>query len=348
MDTTWFPDHVTIFEFTQMLGEEGMQAVNSHVLEIAREKNLLDPTELMSDTTAQEAKIPYPNEVGLMNKYLEKVKKLISKTGQKFSKAKKKIKEVWKETKGLVRASHLFAKGKEAKKKVTRKILHKVNDIHDIIQKTIQSGRELTGKTGIELTRLTEVMDVLLPQILYFVETGSVAAKKILHLTMTELYSIVRGKAGKKVEFGLKWGINKIKGGFITGFLMNGGQHLSDKKFAIEAIRLHKAEFGVAPKTYGFDRGGYSKANIKRAKKLGVKDVGIAPTGKSDWGVSAAKKKYITRERAQVEGAIGTLKDIGFNKPNSKSTKTMVTYGHRSILGFNLKKLAREMILQPA
>jgi len=43
-----------------------------------------------------------------------------------------------------------------------------------------------------------------MPQILHFFTTGFVASKKIIHLQMSDLYSIVRGKAGKRVEFGLK------------------------------------------------------------------------------------------------------------------------------------------------
>jgi hypothetical protein len=32
MDSDWRPDHITIFEFTQMLGEVGMSKVNGDVL----------------------------------------------------------------------------------------------------------------------------------------------------------------------------------------------------------------------------------------------------------------------------------------------------------------------------
>lgn len=344
MESNWRIDHSTIFEFMKMMGGAGMEKINSQITDIAVREGFADPKELMSDTTAQEAKIPYPNEVGLMSKYLNKVKNLIKRTGRKFSKAKTKIKEVMKEAKGLVRTSHLFAKGKEQKRKVTKKLLHIVDDIHGLIQDELQSGRELTSKAGIELTNLTQIMDTLVTQIFYFTETGCVAAGKIIHLQMHQLYSIVRGKAGKKVEFGLKWGINRLKGGFITGFLMNGGKHLSDKKFSIEAINYHINQFGTAPETFGFDRGGYSKANIKKAKKLGVKHVGIAPTGQSEWAVSKTKKKHITRERAQVEGLIGTVKSplYGFNKPNARSIQAMESCGQRSFLGFNLKKLVRE------
>ena len=88
---------------------------------------------------------------------------------------------------------------------------------------------------------------------------------------MSELYSIVRGKAGKSVEFGIKWGISRIDG-FAMGFVMNNIANLSDKKFCIDAIQKHIEIFGTAPTTYGFDRGGHSAANIKKAKKLGVKN----------------------------------------------------------------------------
>jgi len=344
MESNWRIDHSTIFEFMKMMGPVGMEKINSQIINIAVKEGFADPAELMSDTTAQEAKIPYPNEVGLMSKYVNKVKTLIKKTGRKFSKVREKIKEVTKEVKGLVRTSHLFAKGKEQKRKVTKKLLHIVDDIHGLIQNEIQSGKRLTSKAGIELTKLTQIMDTLLTQIFYFTETGCVAAGKIIHLQMHQLYSIVRGKAGKKVEFGLKWGINRIKGGFITGFLLNGGKHFSDKKFSIEAINHHINQFGSAPETYGFDRGGYSRANIKKAKKLGVKHVGIAPKGQDEWAVSETKKKYVMRERAQVEGVIGTIKSplYGFNKPNARSIKAMKNCGQRSFLGFNLKKLVRE------
>ncbi len=128
------------------------------------------------------------------------------------------------------------------------------------------------------------------------------------------------------------------------GFLLNGGKHLSDKKFSIEAIKYHMNQFGLSPDTYGFDRGGYSGANIKKAKKLGVKHVGIAPTGQSEWAVSNTRKKHITKERAQVEGLIGTIKTpiYGFNKPTVRSIKAMESCGQRSFFGFNLRKIVRE------
>ncbi len=187
-------------------------------------------------------------------------------------------------------------------------------------------------------------MKNLLPQIKHFIETGFVAHKKIIHLYMDDLYSIVRGKAGKNVEFGLKWGVNRIGSGFVQGFLLNGGEHRSDIQFCKEAINIHQESFGEAPNIYGFDRGGYSEANVKRISKMGVRHVGIAPKGKAEWAVSKTKQDFIRRERAQVEGCIGTIKSscYGFNKPETRTISAMERCGHRSILGFNLRKFYRE------
>lgn len=346
-DTDWRPDHITIFEFTQMLGEDGVNAINTEVLKTAVDQGLADPSRLMSDTTAQEAKIPYPNEVGLMSRYSKLAGKALKSAGNGFSGAKTKFKELEKKIKALVRNSHLFAKTKEAKVKAGKKLYHVISELHRELKNALATaGARAKNKAGTELEKLTAVMDRLLPQIKHFLDTGFVAPKKIIHLQMPDLYSIVRGKAGKAVEFGKKWGISRIGGGFVQGFLINGGGHYSDKRFCIEAIELHKKTFGMAPEVFGFDRGGYSRRNIKRARKLGVKHVGIAPKGKDAWAVNETMEAVIKQERAQVEGSIGTIKKpvYGFNRPDARKTAAMATYGQRAIFGFNLRKLLREQM----
>lgn len=345
MESDWNLDHVSIFEFTKMLGSDGLSRINDTILKRAQEVGILDSSILMSDTTAQEAMIPYPTEVGLMSRFTQLSQKLVNKLGGKFQAVKSVIKESAKKVKGLVRNSHLFAKGKEQKSKVGRKIYHTVKKIQQELADLLASGHRVSSKSGLELERLVNVMDQLLPQIWHFFKTGFVANKKIIHLQMSDLYAIVRGKAGKTVEFGRKWGINRIGGGFLQGFLMGDGEHASDKVFCLEAIKQHQRLFQKSPRKFGFDRGGYSASNIKSAKKMGVKHVGIAPTGKNPWSVSATKQKEIVRERAHVEAGIGTIKSsrYGFNKPNAKSTAAMDRCGQRAILGFNMRKLTREL-----
>jgi hypothetical protein len=341
MDSTMEVDHVSIFEFMQMMGPEGMETINRPVLHQAVEKGLCDPARMMSDTTAQEAKIPYPNEAGLMSRFMDLVENTTGKLRGRFDSAKETIRSGVSKVKGLLRNAHLFAKGKEQKRKIERKMYHTVKAIHREIEEIISSGANIRSKAGQKLAEVNSVMKDLLPQIRHFLTTGFVARGKIIHLQMPELYSIKRGKAGKKVEFGLKWGINRMGGGFLSAFLMNGGDHRSDTAFCLQSIKEHIAVFDRPPRVFGFDRGGDSAHNVKRAQKLGVKHVGIAPKGKKPWSVSERMASQIRRERAQVEGSIGTIKSprYGFNRPNARSKAAMMGCGHCAVFGFNVRKL---------
>jgi len=341
MDSDNGLDHVTIFEFTQMLGPEGMAAINEHILCHAATKGYCDPTILMSDTTAQEARIPYPNEMGLMSHYMSVVERTVGRLRGVFDGIKGQVTKGASKVRGLLRNSHLFAKGREQKQKIGRKTFHTVKGLHGKIKKAIAEGGNVSSKAGQELRKVAETMDKLLPQIRHFFETGFVAAKKIIHIKMPDVYAIVRGKAGKNVEFGLKWGINRLGGGFVAGFLLKDRKHGSDQSFCKKSLQYHEEIFQNPPKIFGFDRGGDSRANVQFAKKSGVNHVGIAPRGRKKWQVGERMKNRIRCERARVEGSIGTIKSskYGFTKPKAFSSEAMERCGHRAILGFNLRKM---------
>jgi hypothetical protein len=111
-------------------------------------------------------------------------------------------------------------------------------------------------------------------------------ADKVISLHIPELSSIVRGKVGKKVEFGLNWGFTRLRGGFLLARLALNRRELQDTKYAVEAVKDRKALFGKAPRAYAYDRGGYSAKNIAALEEMGVKEVGLAPRGRVQWAVS--------------------------------------------------------------
>jgi IS5 family transposase len=190
---------------------------------------------------------------------------------------------------------------------------------------------------------LHETMEKLLPQIRSWLMTGKVAAGKIISVHIPELYSIVRGKIGKDVEFGLTWGIRRLGGGFLLATLAKGKTDLVDTTFAVSAIDEHIALFGKPPRAYAYDRGGWSDDNVRKLKTKGVKQVGLAPRGKAQWNVDQKTKEKLISERAQVEGGIGTIKHkkYGFNRPAARSARMMGASGQLAVLGFNLNKLVR-------
>lgn len=351
-ETDWTPDFTTIQDFTQLMGEEGLRAINEHAVGLAVEAGRADPKLMVADTTAQEAAIPYPNEMGLLGQFVSVVANASKKAGRALRAFGKNARGKIEKVKKKVRAHRLFAKTKEAKDKLLGEVVAVVDGLQGQLAKALQKAatgaKRLRGRAKVahaKVCQVNETMEKLLPQIRHWLATGRVAVNKIISLHMPELYSIVRGKAGKAVEFGLKWGVSRLKGGYILVTLAESKKDMVDAKFAMDAVRQHEELFGAVPREYAFDRGGYSQANVSGLREMGVKEVGLAPRGKANWEVCGLVKERLINERAQVEGSIGTIKckKYGFNRPAARSVEMMGACGQRAALGLNLNKLVREM-----
>ncbi len=351
-ETDWTPDFTTIQDFTELMGEEGVRLINEYAVELAVEEKLADPKGLVADTTAQEAAIPWPNEMGLMASFLSSVAAASQKAGKALKQFARKMAAQFKAGREKVRKYRLFAKTKKARLQVMAEMANLVSQVQTQLARTLQ-GCESTadrlvkyGKVAqAKVFKLYQTMTKLLPQIWYWHKTGRVAANKIINLHIPELYSIVRGKVGKAVEFGLTWGITRLRGGFLLATLAKDRRELVDAKFALRAVDQHIALFGKAPREYAYDRAGYSRKNVIELRKKGVKQVGLAPLGQAAWEVRESMKEKLIKERAQVEGGIGAIKSnrYGFNRPAARSAEMMGACGQRAVLGFNLNKLVREL-----
>jgi len=351
-ETSWTPDFTTIQDFTELMGEQGINLINQYVVHLAVKQKLADPRTLVADTTAQEAAIPYPNEMGLMSAFLRSaaaagrkvgraLKGFLQQTASQFQAAGQKAREY-----------RLFAKTKESKDRVMTQMLTIVEKLNAHLGKALGEAaaqgtklRKYAIVAKSRLVQLHETMSKLLPQIRYWIRSGYVASGKIISLHIPQLYSIVRGKVGKSVEFGLSWGITRLAGGYLLATLAKDRRELVDTKFAVRAVKDHLALFGKAPLAYAYDRGGYSAQNLSALKKLGVKEVGLAPRGRTQWSVSRPVRDRLVRERALVEAGIGSIKSprYGFNRPAARSVTMMGACGQRAVLGFNANKLVREL-----
>jgi hypothetical protein len=352
-ETEWTPDANTIQDFEELLGEDGTRKLNEHVVKWAVEEKLADPKVVVADTTAQEAAIPHPNEMGLMASFVTAVVAASKKVGPALKGFIEKVAPLFATAKRKLREYRLFAKDKTkaAKDKMVAQmtsVIEKANRmlgqaLTDLSEKASATLRKYRKVAWSKLNHLHRTMGKLTPQIRYWLRTGYVAANKIINLQIPELYAIVRGKVGKAVEFGLTWGITRLRGGFLLATVATNKAELHDSKFAVRAVKDHITKFGTPPRAYAYDRGGWSEANIEELKRLGVKDIGLAPRGRAHWRVAGKMKERLVSERAQVEGGIGTIKSgkYGFNKPAARSAATMGGCGQRAVLGYNLNKLIR-------
>jgi hypothetical protein len=349
-ESDWTPDFTTVHDLAQLLGEDGVKLINQGVVEQAVKLGLADAKVAVADMTAQEATIPHPNEMGLMSAFLRSIEKTGRKAGGAFKRFLDKAKGKLKAAKEKVRQYRLFAKTKEAKDRVMEEMAKLVDGLNvgvgNAIDEARAAGRKLRGY-GVtaerKLSELCQTMGKLLPQIRHWLRTGRVASGKIINLYIPELYSIVRGKIGKAVEFGLSWGLTRLRGGFVLATMARERGELHDVGFAVRAAEDLAALFGKAPRAYAYDRAGHSAENVARLSQLGVRDVGLAPRGRTAWAVKGRVKEELIRERTLVEGSIGTIKGqkYGFNHPAARSAEMMGVCGQRAALGFNLTKLVR-------
>jgi hypothetical protein len=319
---------------------------------VAVDEKLADPSMAVGDTTAQEAAIPYPNEMGLMAAFVTSVLAASKRAGLVFERFASKVTKQVRLAREKVRHYRLFAKDKlkSVKDKMVAETATVIEAINGQLGSALKVAKTTTSrvtKHGVvarkKLVQLQQTMAKLLPQIRYWLKTGFVASDKIISLHIPDLYSIVRGKVGKKVEFGLNWGITRLKGGFLLARLALNRRELMDAKFAVKAVEDHVALFGKPPTAFAYDRGGWSTKNVESLKKLGVKEVGLAPRGRAGWAVNESTKEQLVKERALVEAGIGAAKSsrYNFHRPRAKSMRMMGAYGQMAILGFNLNKLTR-------
>jgi IS5 family transposase len=351
-ETDWTPDFTTIQDFAQLLGEDGLRLINEAVVKQAVALGLADPKIAVADMTAQEAAIPHPNEMGLLGGFVRSIEAAARKVGQSFQGFLGKVHGKFRAAKEKLRKYRLFAKSKTKAAK-NRMVVQLTSVIEAINQKLGQAlalaaeqGRKLRGHAVVAQRKLVELhatMGKLIPQIRHWLRTGFVAAGKIINLHIPQVYSIVRGKVGKSVEFGLSWGITRVRGGFVLATMAGTKTDFTDSSYAVRAVEDLAALFGKAPRAYAYDRGGYSTENVKRLRKLGVRDIGLAPRGRTPWEVAGKVKDRLIRERAMVEGSIGTIKcpKYGFNRPAARSAAMMGVCGQRAVLGLNLTKLFR-------
>jgi Transposase domain (DUF772) len=351
-ETDWTPDHNTLHDFIELMGEEGARFINEYVVEWAVKEKLADPTLLVADTTAQEAAIPYPNEMGLMTSFVTAIGAAGKRAGAALKAFVEKAAGKLKAAKKVARKYRLFAKTKEKKDQVMAQMADLVAGIQKQLGAALEAAaanrdrvRKYSKVAREKVLRLHETMKRLLPQIRHWLRTGHVASGKIVSLHIPELYSIVRGKTGKAVEFGLAWGIRRLRGGFLLATLARMKNELADSEFAVSAVSEHIALFEKAPRAYAYDRAGWSKANVTALRAIGVREVGLAPRGQAEWKVAGKVREKLISERAQVEGGIGAIKcaKYGFNRPAARSAAMMGACGQLAVLGFNLNKMVREL-----
>ena len=171
-ETDWSPDHNTICDFETLLGEAGVRQINEYAVKWAVDEKLADPRVVVGDTTAQEAAIPYPNEMRLMAAFMNVVEGASRRAGQALRGFAASASKEFQGAKEKVRHYRLFAKTKAARLQVMGEMMKVVKTVQGRLGRLIQTGEPLKARLSkygkvarAKVLQVHETMKQLLPQI---------------------------------------------------------------------------------------------------------------------------------------------------------------------------------------
>ncbi|MFN0123980.1 MAG: hypothetical protein ACKV2V_26050 [Blastocatellia bacterium] len=150
------------------------------------------------------------------------------------------------------------------------------------------------------------------------------------------------------MEFGFKWLINRLEGGYVFGNVM--AANADEYQMPVKALESYRETLGgkETPEMVIYDRGGDCAETIRELQEAGVKKVGIMPKGTKEWSVAAEDQAEVRSQRGKTEGVIGTLKSVkcGFNQRRERSNGAVRAAGHRAIVCLNLTRFLKDIIGQ--
>ncbi|MEA4962398.1 transposase [Lutispora sp.] len=164
----------------------------------------------------------------------------------------------------------------------------------------------------------------------------------------SDVHPIQKGKAGKKVQFGMVSQIEEAENGIIVGYQVYKGNP-SDKTLMPDAIDNHKKIFGKPPREVSADRGYYTSKLDDDLHGAGVKNVCVPKIGKKSKAREAeentAKFKELKSYRAGVEARISCLKhSFGFGRSMLRGISGAKTWCGYGFFAHNLRQAARLMV----
>ena len=291
------------------------------------EEKLLNKGHLIVDATAVPADIKYPTDLDLLNEARENSEYLIDLL---YEPSKGKIKP--RTYRNKARKDYLSAirQRKKRKKNVGKAVKSQLNYLRRNV-KTIES--LLDEKEGRHFPlaykhqkRYWVIQELYRQQRKMYEEKTHKIPDRIVSISQPHVRPIVRGKAGKEVEFGTKEALSLVEGYIyrdrVDWDAFNEGKEL------IGQIEKYKVRFGLYPEWVSGDKIYGNRENREYMKSHGIKYSGVA-LGRPRKSLTPEEReqekerKRISRQRSEIEGRFGVGKrryDLDPVKAKTKET----------------------------
>lgn len=335
-------DSSTLTNVRKRLGENEFDKFEKEIIKELTDKKLIKAKGLLVDATVVESEITFPTDCGLLNKvrqYLtEKIKDFSKITGEKVRTYCRVARQEY---------LNFNKKRKKTNKQIRRMqksllqyVRRNIKQMKEVMVRLKESGVEIPNKI---LDKFEVAKKIYEQQKTMYEQKVKTIKSRIVSFHKHYVRPMVRGKAGKNVEFG-----PKVSLGYVDGYLFvdhYSTDSFNESKYLKQAVDNYKERFNKKPNYVAMDNiyGNRDNRNYLKDEEIrtSVKALGRKksnPANDKDRRWRHGKQ----RERNRIEGAIGHVKSkYLLEKVRAKLPKTEYSWFRLALLSHNLVTAAK-------
>jgi IS5 family transposase len=321
--------HSKYATLVNMVRPETWEKVNAVIVQFGKKKKGLEGKQLRIDTTAVETDVHFPTDSSLLCDCVRVLSRLLGQVRQSDAALVGPRRARLRDAKRL--AQKIARGGKMLHKATRKKWYGKLIAATERVMAWAVEVREKIGArpaaqarslAGLELQVLEGELAEYLPLAKVCVyqarervlcEREVPNERKLFSIFEPHTELLIRGKAGKDLEFGHMVELQQIEGGLITRYAVHIPRPV-EPPLLTAAVVAHRELFGRVPELCAADKGFSSQQELARVAELGVEKVCVAKKGRCNAEEERREKsawfKLGQAFRAGIEGTISALKRV--------------------------------------
>jgi len=334
----------TLVKFRDRIGVEGMQHIETALLNHWHSKGLVKTRRVAVDSTAQPKNIAYPTDADLLYRIRERIVKQVKRVRQTIGLKKPFRSFARVSRKVLLNIKKLYCNQPDKRQQKIKELLSMANRV---VRQASRISNSLYARghkdAGRKLNQLVSVGRRVVNQTRQVLK-GEKPDRRLYAIHEHKVAAIKKGKANKPCEFGSLVSLTINDDGMILSHAEY-QQNISDSKTVGKVVNRMKANTGQRPDVLAGDRGfdqSYKKQECCR-RRWGVKRLAIAKKGKKPHRDSDAPWfKKALMQRVKIEPIIGHLKaDHRMDRCRYKGPEGDTTNVVWAAAAWNMRKATR-------
>jgi len=296
---------------------------------------------LIVDATCTPADIEYPTDTGLLAEAIEKTDEIIDELHEPH-KGERPRPRTYRQRSRRVFVEFVKRRkpGGKLIRKVKGKLLNYLRRNLGVIHQMLESGAVLQPK---RLEQLAIIEEMYAQQREMYQNRTQSTENRIVSLSQPHIRPIVRGKAGKRVEFGAKINMSLVNGYVFLDKIDYNNFH-EGNLLELSILNYHD-RFGVWPSVVLADRAYVTRDNRAMCKILGGIRLMGKPLGRPRKDEPEWDGKEDIAHRVEIEGSFGILKTrYGWERIRTRLPETDTTTIWMAAFVMNLVKRARSLL----